>query len=63
MRKQSITNRKYLERLEKEDPDHLAEIKYRKYFSSAKTFIKKHGRPPELEELRTLIDNKLKGSE
>lgn len=60
MRKQSIATRKYLERVEKNDPKRYEEIKRRKKFSAAKSFIKLHARPPELVELDQLIKEKQK---
>lgn len=58
MKKQSIANRKTLEKIKKEDPERYEEIKRKKKFSAAKSFIRLHAKPPELVELSELIKEK-----
>ena len=61
MKKSSIVSRKYLDRLDRDDPSHARYIRYRRQFASAKSFIKLHARPPELKELDEKIHEKLNG--
>lgn len=59
MRKQSITTRRYLDRLAKNDPEKYEEKKRRNRFYSARSFIRLHAKQNELEELLKIIQKKL----
>lgn len=59
MRKQSIANRKYFERLERDDPGHLRELRHRQQLGSAKSFIRHHARLDDLQLLhKTMKERK-----
>ena len=60
MKKQSIANRKSLERIRERDPDKYEEKKRRNKFYAAKSFIKLYAKPLELVELNKLIKEKQK---
>lgn len=60
MKKQSIANRKSLEKLKERDPDKYEEKKRKNKFYAAKSFIKIHAKPLELVELDKLIKEKQK---
>ncbi|OYR87347.1 hypothetical protein CBF53_07815 [Lactobacillus taiwanensis] len=62
MKKQSIANRKSLERIRERDPDKYEEKKRRNKFYAAKSFIKLYAKPLELVELNKLIKEKQKKS-
>lgn len=51
MKQQSIANRKYMERLARNDPDHLKELRHRQQLGSAKSFIRRHARLDDLQLL------------
>lgn len=55
MRKQSIANRKYFERLERDDPSHFRELRHRQQLGSAKSFIRRHARLDDLKELQKVM--------
>jgi hypothetical protein len=60
MKKQSIANRKSLEKIKEREPDRYEEKKRRNKFYAAKSFIKLYAKPPELVELNNLIKEKQK---
>lgn len=62
MKKQSIANRKSLDRLAKKDPAKYEEKKRRNRFFSARSFIRLHATTSELKELLEIIQEKLKNS-
>lgn len=62
MKKQSIANRKSLDRLAKRDPTKYEEKKRRNRFYSARSFIRLHATENELKELLKIIQEKLKNS-
>lgn len=39
MKKQSVWNRRYIDRLKKEEPEKAKDLRYRQYRSSSKSFI------------------------
>lgn len=55
MRKVSIKNRKYLDRLAERDPKHLKDLKHRKQLSSCKSFIKLHSTKSDLIDVKEVI--------
>lgn len=60
MKKQSIANRKSLERIKEREPDRYEEKKRRNKFYAAKSFIKLYAKPQELVELNNSIKEKQK---
>lgn len=55
MRKVSIKNRKYLDRLAERDPKLLKDLKHRKKLSSCKSFIRLHSTQADLVDLKEVI--------
>lgn len=55
MRKQSIINRRYLDKLAETNPEKLAEIKYKRRRSSAKSFIIRHLKKGDLTDFSGYI--------
>lgn len=55
MRKTSIKNRKYLDRLAQRDPKQMQDLKHRKQLSATKSFIRLHSTQEDLVDVKEVI--------
>lgn len=55
MKKQSIENRKYLDKMSKEDPQRFELVKHRRRYASAKSFIRIHATLEDTKNLKEVI--------
>lgn len=60
MRKVSIKNRKYLDKLAERDPKKLKDLKHRKQLSACKSFIRLHSTQADLKDVKAVIKEREK---